>query len=145
MIVAVWEDFTLLVRMVYLPDVAPPGMVTVAGIIAAGLLELIATTSPPDGAGLDRPSERPTDPPPTVVDGLRTSEVTLGATILNVESILDAPEVAVIVMELSFAMGTGLTVKVAEDFPGGTVTEMGNDAAAPVELSETTRPPFGAG
>ena len=108
--------------------VAPAGIVTLAGIDAAGLLLARLTTTPPAGAGPLRATVASELLPPITAGGL--SVTALGLTTLRLS-------LAVQVMPLKVAdsvtcvkalTGAVLTVKVALLAPAGTVTVAGTVA-----------------
>jgi hypothetical protein len=127
--------------------VAPAATVTDAGTWATDVsLELSVTTAPPVGAGplsITVPVEAP--PPKTEVGDRPTEERAAGVTV-KVAVWLTLLKRAVIVTGVFEATGMVAAEKVAVVAPAATVTDAGTWAAAVLlELSETAKPPVGAG
>jgi len=84
-IVAVAFDVTATVVIVKVAVVAPASTVTAAGTVAAALLDVRLTESPPVGAALDRVTVAVELVPPTSEVGLSARPVTVGAFTLKFE------------------------------------------------------------
>jgi len=97
MIVADVEIETALVGIENVAEVAPPGIVTLAGTDALVLLEEIVIPTPPTAAGPDRVTV-PTDllPPMTEV-GRRVNPIKAGGFVVNTELFDILPRVPVMV------------------------------------------------
>ena len=70
-IVPLWSDVTGFVLMGNVIVVAPPGTVTLAGVVADASVSLMETTRPPAGAGFASTSLPVTDWHPATIDLLR--------------------------------------------------------------------------
>jgi hypothetical protein len=146
-IVTAVSALTAAVAAVKVAVVAPAATVTEAGTWAtAVLLELSVTTAPPVGAGplsVTVPVEGL--PPTTELRDRPTEERPAGVTV-KVAVLLTLLKVAVIVAGVLVATGSVVAVKVAVVAPAATVTDAGTWAAAVLlEVSETAKPPVGAG
>ena len=129
-------------------EVAPAGIITVAGTVAAPVSdEVNATDKPPAGAGLPIrtvPTTAVADPPTTDV-GLRVKPTRIAPRTVMVAVLDEGPRVAVRVTIVSAATARVVIGKVAVVAPAGTVTEAGTAAAGEDDRSPTTVPPAGAG
>ena len=126
--------------------VEPAGIVTEGGGFRYCEVEERVTLTPPVGATalmvtvttLLRPDINVL--PPVVVIESKAGELTA-----NVPVAVVPFSVAEIVADTLAATDVVVTVKVADELPAGIVTEAGTFAADWFELSETTKPPVGAG
>src|SRR5262245_18168997 len=141
---------TVLVETVNVALVAPEATVTLAGTVAALVLELESvTTSPPAGAALVSVAVPVEELPPVTPVGLSEIELRLagGGTGFTVRVAVRvfAPCVAVIVTAVEVATELVETAKVAVVAPEATVTLAGTVAMLVFELdSDTASPPAGA-
>lgn len=130
------------------PVVCPAAIVTVAGTVAALVLELARLmTSPPVGAGPEIVTEPVTtvDELPCTVVGLRVKELRIGALTVKVP-VLVVPGIDALIVDGVFALtGVVVIVKGAITWPAATVTDAGMVAAGLLDESVTTVPPAGAG
>jgi len=136
---------TAVVVTVKVAVVAPAGIVTEAGTVAAEFAELSGTVRPPVGAAALIVTVPVELLPPATEVGLRLSAVTIGALTVRVVAFVLPLSLAWSVTEVFVATGVVVTVKVALVAPAATVTEAGTVAAALPEVSATTWPPAGAG
>jgi hypothetical protein len=133
------------VLIVNVAEVAPAGMVTVVGTVAAALLEESVTTLPPLGAALLRVTV-PTDVlPPTTVEGDKTRPCKRGVRMVKFAASETVPWVALIVAFTFAGTEVVVIVKSAEAAPPGTVTLEGTVALATFEVKPIVIPPGAAG
>lgn len=113
-------------------DVAPAGIRTEAGTVAAGPPEVSVTVTPavPAFGAPVRTAMHITDWPPGTAFGVRMSAASVGFRTVRVAVLLTAFRFAVIVAEPSVLCGSVDTVKVALDAPAGTDTDAGTVARA---------------
>src|SRR2546428_402349 len=127
--------------------VAPAGMVTLEGTVAADVLLLeSATAAPPAGAGpysITVPVED--SRPPVTLVGISVSEERIGGSTVSEAVRLTPPSEAEIVTGVDAGTGLVLTVKVAVVPPAGTVTLAGTVAAPALLAGARTRPALLAG
>ena len=131
---------------------APAGMSTLEGTLAAPLLLDRVTCTPPAGAGALRVTVPLEDcRPPTTLVGLSVSEVSVGSgkgvgfTVSDADRVTP-PKVPMMVTAVDVKTGLVLTVNVALVAPAGTITLAGTRAAEVLLLdSATCAPPAGAG
>lgn len=143
-IVAVTELATEVVVTVKLADVAPAGMVMVAGTVALLLLDERFTTNPPAGAALKSATVPLDSVPPTT--GLGEIEIPFspdGVTV-SVVVLLVLPCTAEMVTAVEVETAVVVTAKFADVAPAGTVTVAGTNALALLEERFITEPPDGA-
>ena len=128
------------------PIVAPPGMLTFGGTVAALELSLIkVTVKPAAGAGLFRVTV-PNEVVPAVTGlGLSVSDAMMAGLTVNVPLVLLAPSVAVTVTMVCVATPTVVAVNVCDVIPAPNVTEAGTVTEGSPLLKETVIPPAGAG
>ena len=138
-LVATATDVTVKVAVV-----APDGMVTDAGTVAAALFEVNVTTKPFGPAALLIVTVPVEGVPPTTDVGLSVRPVTAGGLTVNVAVLLVAPVVPVIVTEVAAATPTVVAVNVAVLDPAATDTDAGTVVEASLEASVTVIPPVGA-
>lgn len=120
--------------------VAPAGKVKEAGPPHDGDVDENETLIPPEGEAeliLRVPVEIP---PPCTLVGLKVSSVTFGGSTLRFAEAVLVPSVALIVVGVTAATGTVVTVNVAELAPAATGMEAGRVAAAFEEARVTTAP-----
>lgn len=137
-IVTDWFEPTATVETVAVPDVAPAAIVTVAGTVAAELLEVRATLSPPVGAGPLIVIVAVDELPPTTDVGFNTTVVTPGPLSVNVPGVETLLAPAVIVTVAADDIGVVATVNVAVVAPAATVTLAGTVAAELFDANFTT-------
>jgi hypothetical protein len=146
--VAAVEELTVPAVTVNVTEVAPAGTVTLAGTLAAVVLELESvTTAPPVPAAAVRLTVPVPDWLLTIVLGLTDKLLNAPGSGFTVRpNVLLTPEyVAVKVTVKELITPPVLTVNVAEVAPCGTVTVAGTLAAAVSELeSDTATPPVPA-
>jgi hypothetical protein len=137
--------FVFVVVTVKVVDVDPAGIVTIAGTVALALADVIATPKPPNWAGLLIVNVPVEGAGPTTAVGVRLTETSVGAVIVNVAlpdwPLADAP-IAEVVLAPTATVVTG---KVVDVVPAGTVTVAGTVADALPEVRATDCPPVGAG
>jgi hypothetical protein len=134
---------TAVVVIVKVAEVAPAGTVTVAGTVAAELLDERFTTEPPVGAAFESVTVPVVLLPPTITFGLiERPERIVGCRARVAESERPGTD-AVIVALVSAATNGVVIVKLADVAPAGTVTLVGT--VAPLALSVTATPPVPAG
>ncbi len=142
--VAVWLKGTTLVVTVNVAFVAPDGIITVGGTVAA-LFELFrSTTAPAAGAGPLRVTEPVTavgDPPTTTLGDTETLCSAMGW-IFSVAVCEVLPNVAVIVADVAADTAEVVIVKFADVAPAGTVTLVGATALELLDDKVTTVPPL---
>ena len=144
LIVAVFDAVTGTVVTVKVVDVEPAGTVTEAGTVAEASVELVATVSPPVGAGPAMVTVAVDNVPPVTVVGFSVRPVTVGdLTVMFTVDVLPF-RVAVIAPTALTATGVVVTVELTPRAPAGIVTEAGTVAAGLVEDRLTTNPPAGA-
>ena len=140
---------TAVVEMAKLADTCPAATATVAGAPAtAGLELLIATTTPLGGAARDSVTVPVEVEPPTTVDGLSRSDVTVGGGGITVRVATCVPPLydARRSTAVDAATADVVTANDAETSPVPMVTLAGTLADAGFVLaSATTAPPAGAG
>ena len=127
--------------------VEPEATVTLAGRVAASVLELVRViTTPALGAGPEIVTVPVTAVvvPPTTEVGLTATETRVGAWILSVAVLVVVPNVPVMVEVVLDATAVVAIAKVAVFAPASTVTEAGKVALALLEVRPTTVPPVGA-
>lgn len=126
--------------------VAPAGTVTVAGTVAAVVLELESvTTSPRVGAALPRVIVPVTTVPEMALDDESVRLLSGGAARVISAVLVTAPATALIVTGVATATGWVVIANVAVVAPARTVTVAGTATAIVLELeSVTTSPPVGA-
>ena len=126
-------------------EVAPAGIVTDAGTVAA-LFASVRVTIAPDAGALPFSVTVPVDDaPPTTVAGLRLRLDSEGALTVRVAVLVFPLYAAETVTTVSALTAEVVTVNVALVAPAAMVTLAGTEAAAETELeSETTAPPAGA-
>lgn len=127
---AVVSATTLTVETVKVADLAPAAMDTEAGTVALDLSEARVTVRPLAGAALLRLTVPVDVPPPRREDGLRVTEVTVGAEIVSAPEAAPTGLVPVMFAVTSEATATVVIVKVAVVRVAPTVTEAGTVAAA---------------
>jgi len=147
--VAVIVDVALLAATrevtVNVADVAPAATDTLAGTVAAEVLDdFRLTTSPPVGAASAIFTVAVVVAPPTSDDEAREREVGCGA--VNVSAAVAEVPAVVAVKVTAVLAATALVValNVAVVAPAATVTEAGTVTAVLDELNVTTCPPVGA-
>jgi hypothetical protein len=126
--------------------VAPPGTVTEAGKVKAGLLLDKLMDKPVTSAGLLNVTAQVEVSPDWKVDGLQFNHVgTAGARSVS-EELTETPlSVAVIAAVVSTVTPEALAVKAAVDAPAATIIEAGVLSEARLADRVTTDPPAGAG
>ena len=151
-IVADVETSTIDVLTVNVALLAPAGMNTLEGTLAAPLLLKRVICAPPAGAGALRVTvPRDACTPPTTLDGLRVSELSVGAgggtgLTVSVAALVTPPRDAVMVTEVDALTTLVPTANVALVAPAATVTLTGVRATVVLLLvSATCAPPVGAG
>lgn len=128
------------------PDVAPAAIVMLAGTGRALVsVDANETVMPPLGATEPRLAVRRTCFPPITFAALATNVDKTGGLTVSVADLLDAPNVAVILGDVTVATAVVVTVNVADVAPCATVTDAGTVATALLDASVTTLPPAGAG
>ena len=141
------EDLTFCCCTVNVPVVAPAGIMSVDGTVAADVLLLVGVTvTPPAGAGPDKVTVAVTTvlELPTTVLGLIVSNVGTGAFTVKTVVNVTPPDEAVIVTGVSTVTGTVEIEKVAVVPPVITVTGVTRLARAGLLLfNVTTSPPDG--
>jgi len=143
--VALVTTDTPLVLTVSVAEFAPAATVTLAGVVAAVALEVMVTTIPPVGAGpLSVTVPEELFPPMTAV-GDTFRPVIVGELIVRVAVAEEAPVVAVIVADVWEETADVEILKETDVAPADTVTLAGGVAPAALEVSETVKPPAGAG
>ena len=125
-------------------DVAPAGIVTVAGTVAAVLLETILTTEPPVGAAEEIDIVPVAELPAATTVGLIWKLLRIVGWIVSGVENVRPPEAAVIVEVILDATKTVEIVNVPVVAPAGIVTLDGHEAPY-VEDNWTTTPPDPAG
>jgi len=129
-------------------EVCPCGTFTVAGTLAAAVLELESdTVTPPLPAAVVRATVPVADPLLAIVAGLTERPLRAGGGGLTVTPnvLLTLEYEAVIVTDVAALTVAAVTVNVAEVCPCGTVTDVGTLAAVVLELeSDTVMPPLPA-
>jgi len=133
------------VLTVNVADVAPDGILTVPGTVAAVLLDESVIVSPLLGAGPLIFTVPADDAPPRTDDGFRTMLTTVGGVIVKVADALMPLLEAVIDTVVEDATPVVFTENVADDFPLGILTVAGTVAIALALFSFTEMPPAGAG
>jgi hypothetical protein len=144
-IVASVVEETDVVAIVNFADVAPEATVTVAGGIAALLLDVNATTVPPEGAGIPSVTVPVEAAPPITVDGETVTPVNPPGVTVNVAVAFTEPDVALMTALVLSVTGFVRIVKVAVVAPEGTKTNPGAEAAVLPLMRLTTSPVAGAG
>jgi hypothetical protein len=130
---------------------APAGMNTLLGTLAAPLLLERMTCTPPAGAGALNVTVPLEDcEPPTTLVGFSVSEVSVGAgggtgCTVSEAVLLTPPYAPEMVTAVDAATALVLTVNVALVAPAATVTLAGTWAAVLLLESATCAPPVGAG
>ena len=142
-IVAVVFDVTEAALAVNVAVVLPAGIVTVAGTVAADVLDSVIT-SPPAGAAEPIVTVPVLDLPEATVAGLSVSDFSVGAVIVSVAVFDTLPRVAVKVAAVLVATATVLTVNVPEVFPAATTTDATTVAEFELLDNFTVIPPVGA-
>jgi len=127
------------------PEVAPAGMATLAGVVSDAELSLTVTAAPPEGAALFSVIVQVVAPfGPRLAGAHCRVETTTGdaseIVVLCEKPFRDAVMVAVWPVEEPLVM-----VKAADVPPGGIVTVAGTVSAGELLESATTAPPAGAG
>jgi hypothetical protein len=127
-------------------EVVPTGTLTLAGTVAAAVLELVSVTvSPPVGAKPSSVTVPVEGFPPTTLAGATVTEEREAGRTVSVAVLVTPEYTAVMVTEVETATPVVPTVNVAVVAPAATVIEAGTVAAAVLELdSVTTAPPAGA-
>jgi hypothetical protein len=128
-------------------DVEPATTVTLAGTVAAEVLELERQTgTPPAGAAAEIVTVPVALLPPTTAVGASVRLVGRGAVAVSVALAEEVPRAAVTVVPTSLPTTAVVAVNVADEAAASTVTEAGIVTAAVFdEASVTTAPPTGAG
>ena len=126
-------------------EVAPAGIVMLAGFGRAFLFEVENTTDiPPAGAGPFVPRVPVADVPPTSGFGDTVSVDMTTGLIVSVADWVDVPYVAVMLAVDVAETEIVVMVNVAEVDPAGTVTDAGSVAFVLLEVRLTVMPPDGA-
>lgn len=136
---------TASVETVKVPLVAPAGIESEAGTVAAALSLLRATVTPPVGAASLKVRVAVLEAPPARLAGERVTELTEMVVTVSVVVTVAAPAVAAIVAATVEPTGVVVTAKVAEVLPAGTVAVAGTLAAALSLDSAIAMPAAGAG
>jgi hypothetical protein len=137
---------TAVVVTVNVAVVCPAATVTLAGTVAAALLDASVTTRPPAGAAADSVTVPVLDAPPATDVGFNETELSDGPVgppvTVSVAAWLETPVLAESDDVVVVATAAVVTVNDAADAPLGTVTVAGT-VAAPVLLDAkfTTTPP----
>jgi len=139
------EVATGVVVMVNVALVLSGGIVTLAGTPAAGELLASANTTPLSGAGLLMVTVPVEELPPVRLVGLTENVPSSGGATVRVAVALVAPETAVMTTGVEAATGLVMMVNVTLVLRAGMVTVAGTVAAEESAVSDTTRPPLGAG
>ena len=135
---------TVVVVTLNVAVVDPAATVTLAGTVAAALLDASVTTIPPTGAADVNVTVPVLAVPPVTDVGFNATVLSTGAVIPRDADWLTPPSVAVIVLDVFAATAVVFTVKVAVVAPAATVTLAGTVADALLDASVTTKPPAGA-
>jgi hypothetical protein len=140
------DEATVSVVTVNVAVDAPAATVTLAGTVAAAVLELDRVTTAPPVAALPVSVTVPVDGlPPVTLVGERVTVVSAAGVTVSTAVLVTPERTAEIVTEVDDATPSVVTVKVAVVAPAATVTFPGTVAAAVLELeSVTTTPPVGA-
>ena len=128
--------------------VDPAATVTVDGVVAAAVFELLScTTKPPAGAALERVTVPLLEVPPVTLAGDTVTLARPGGSTVSVAPTEAPLEDAVIVTGVDARTADVFIVKLDDAVaPAATVTEAGVTATAVLELLRpTTKPPDGAG
>jgi hypothetical protein len=139
------SDDTELVNTVNVAVVCPAGITTVDVTDAALLSTASETDVPPAGAGASMVTVPVAVAPDVIVDGLTTRLLTWARVSVSVVDLVPPAVVAEILAAVSLTTGVVVTVKVLVVSPAETVTDCGTVASDLLLLSETVRPPAGAG
>jgi len=113
------------VETVKVVDVAPAGIVTVAGTVAEVVVEASVTLSPPVGAGVAIVTVAVEGLPPVTTAGLSDRDDIAGGAIVSVAEPVWPLDDALIVDVVLAATAVVETVNVVEVNPAGTTTEAG--------------------
>jgi len=135
---------TAMLVTVNVADVLPARMMTVAGTDASPLELDSKTVNPTGGAGVPIDTVAFAVLPPTIEVGLSVRDSTAGGFMVSEAVSLVPFSSAEMITGVGAATETVLTVKVAVDFPAGTVTEVGVVADDELLVISTTNPPMGA-
>jgi hypothetical protein len=130
--------------MVNVAEVAPAGIVILAGTTTPTLFVVRVTTAPPGPAALVKVAVPVSELPPTTEDGVRVMEERVAALTVRLADLVVIPSLAVTVPLVFELTGTVVTVNVAVVAPAATVTLGGTVAAGFVVDNVKARPPAGA-
>lgn len=135
---------TAVVLIVNVAVVLPAATVRVAGTVAAELLSVSDTVTPPEGAAPFRDTVPVEELPPITLLGLKFNALTEGGLIVKT-AVLVTLYTADTVTDVALATGLVVTVKVAKVAPDATVTLAGTWAALLLSDSAMRMPVAGAG
>ena len=142
--VALWDDVTVVVVMVKVAFVFPAVTVTDVGSDAAEELSLRVIDMPAEGASPVNVTVPCALTPPTTAVGFKVNELKAGGAIVIVAVLDVLPLVAVIVAVVELETAVVATVNVALNLPSDTTTETGSEADEELSVRLTVIPPVGA-
>ena len=131
--------------MANVADVAPAGIVTVAGTLTALWLLESVIWMPPEGATPSRVSVPVTDVPPGALEELIEKRVSDTAFSVRASSTDEAGALAITMAVVFVATDLVVTANVIEVSPAGTLTLPGTVTEGDLELKVILYPAFGAG